>query len=93
MHQSTIHPGHATAAHRIVTGRATELADTDRDRAARVAAAQLPWLAHLPDHERDACLDEILTALTDCSGLDALLARWAAIAETRRLERAAHTSR
>lgn len=89
MHQSTIHPGHATAAHRIVTGRATDLADTDRDRAARVAAAQLPWLAHLADHEREACLDEVITALRECNGLDSLLARWADVAEQRRAERAA----
>lgn len=89
MAQPTIHPGHATAAHRIISGRAQELAATDQDRAARVAAAHLPWLAHLDDDERRVCLDEVVEALVNRSELDGLIARWADVAQRRRAERAA----
>jgi hypothetical protein len=82
--QSMIHPGHHTAAHRIVSGRAPELACTDRDRAARVAAAHLPWLAHLPDQEREACLDQVVGALIDSKELSELIERWAEVARERR---------
>ena len=85
--QSAIHPGHATAAHRILSGRAPELAGTDQDRAARVAAAHLPWLAHLDDGEREACLDEVVDALVAREHLDGLIARWADVAAARRAER------
>jgi DUF1009 family protein len=85
--QSTIHPGHATAAHRIISGRAPELASTDQERAARVAAAHLPWLAHLDDGERAACLDEVVSALVARESLDAPIARWADVAAARRAER------
>lgn len=81
--QSTMHPGHATAAHRLVSGRAVELAGTDADRAARVAAAHLPWLAHLDDGEREVCLDEIVQALVTGAELDPLLERWADLAARR----------
>jgi hypothetical protein len=86
---ATIHPGHATAAHRIITGRAPELAGTDEDRAARVAAAHLPWLAHLDDHERQVCLDQIVAALVGRTELDGVIAEWAEVAARRRSERAA----
>jgi hypothetical protein len=77
MVQSTIHPGHATAAHRILSGRAPELAGTDEDRAARVAAAHLPWLAHLDDEERQVCLDEVVRALVSGTELGTLIETWA----------------
>jgi hypothetical protein len=82
--KSMIHPGHHTAAHRIVSGRAPELACTDRDRAARVAAAHLPWLAHLGDQEREVCLDEVVGALVDGEELTGLIERWADVARERR---------
>ncbi len=87
MAQPTIHPGHATAAHRIISGRAPELAGTDEDAAARVAAAHLPWLAHLDDDERRVCLDEVVGALVNRGELDRLIARWADVAQARRDER------
>lgn len=85
--QTLIHPGHATAAHRIVSGRASDLAGTDRDRAARVAAAQLPWLAHLDDEERQVCLDEVVSSLVDGGDLDGVIENWASVATRRRADR------
>ena len=87
MPQPTIHPGHATAVHRIISGRAPELAGTDEDRAARVAAAHLPWLAHLDDQERQICLDEVVAALVSGDELDRLIARWAETAQRRHAAR------
>lgn len=88
---STMHPGHATAAHRIISGRAVDFAETDEDRAARVAAAHLPWLAHLDDEERRECLDEVVNALVTGAELDVLIARWADVAAQRQAERARRT--
>ncbi len=89
MVQSTIHPGHATAAHRILSGRAPELAGNDEERAARVAAAHLPWLAHLDDEERQVCLDEVVRALVAGSELGTLIESWAEIAAQRHATRIA----
>lgn len=83
----TLHPGNETAAHRIVSGRAPDLAETDADRAARVAAAHLPWLAHLDDGERAVCLDEVVAALTEGAELEPVLRRWSDVAAERRRSR------
>jgi hypothetical protein len=77
MTTETMHPGHATAAHRIIRGRAHEFAGTDEERAARVAAAHLPWLAYLDDDSRQICLDEVVAALVSRCDLEGLIARWA----------------
>jgi hypothetical protein len=84
----TLHPGDRTAAHRIVSGRAPDLADTDAERAARVAAAHLPWLAHLDDAERAVCLDEVVATLTDDGELQPVLRKWSDVAAERRAGRA-----
>lgn len=80
----TAHPGTATAAHRIVSGRAPDLAGTDAERAARVAAAHLPWLAHLDDGERGRALDEVVAALTFRQDLNPVLEHWSDVAARRR---------
>ena len=83
MNQSTITAGVSPAAHRILAGRALELAGSDEERAARIVAAQLPWLAHLDDQERQVCLDDVLDALVDHRDLDEVLQTWSDVAERR----------
>lgn len=80
----TAHPGTATAAHRIASGRAPDLAGTDAERAARVAAAHLPWLAHLDDADRTRALDDVVAALTSGQELAAVLEHWSELAARRR---------
>lgn len=79
----TAHPGTATAAHRIVSSRAPDLVGTDADRAARVAAAHLPWLAHLDDVERRRALDEVVAALSSGQDLTEVLEHWSEVAARR----------
>lgn len=79
-----LHPGNETAAHRIVSGRAQDLVATDEEKAAQVAAAHLPWLAHLDDAERAICLDEVVKALTNDEDLTGILEHWSGIAADRR---------
>lgn len=79
-----LHPGNETAAHRIVSGRAQDLVATDEEKAAQVAAAHLPWLAHLDDSERAVCLDEVVRALTEDGDLSGVLERWSDLAARRR---------
>jgi hypothetical protein len=69
-------PSVDTAAHRIVQGQAAVTADTDRDRAARVAARHLPWLCRLADADRDVCLDEVIDALLDGKDPTPVLHTW-----------------
>lgn len=68
----------STAASRLAEGRAARWVGLDPERAARHAAAQLPWLADLPDRDRTACLDEVVAQLPAGAGpVSDVLARWA----------------